>query len=201
MAYALDAFFIPTPYLFDGALGLGLGGAVDGVPTIMEDLNRLGLIEDNSFSIFLNDKIGKLEIGGVDTSLNASKFSYYPLNSDTQWSISVENIQLGNQKYLVSAMSAVIDAKFPGLAGPWDIVNNILSYFTKPLDCTYIAQYPVLKIQVGQDFYYIHPSQYMSNSLGRCIISGIIPVSGLDHFVFGNLFMRNYYTHFSAGEK
>jgi hypothetical protein len=82
----------------DGILGMAWPSiAEDKVPLIFETMFEQGLIDDNSFSFYLNDSTtgSELILGGVDDSLAASSFNYVTVASDTYWVVDIDSVSVG----------------------------------------------------------------------------------------------------------
>lgn len=87
-----------------------------------------GSLQDASFSFYLTKEAGaagsKLVLGGENPAYRTEDFVYYPLVSETYWTIGVDSISLGN--FTVDAgVKGIVDTGTSAIVGPTDVVKKL----------------------------------------------------------------------------
>eukprot|EP01017_Pseudomicrothorax_dubius_P042565 TRINITY_DN6971_c0_g1_i3.p2 TRINITY_DN6971_c0_g1~~TRINITY_DN6971_c0_g1_i3.p2 ORF type:complete len:208 (-),score=53.93 TRINITY_DN6971_c0_g1_i3:149-772(-) len=181
------------------------------IPPLFETLYQQGQISDNSFSIYLTDTIGdkggKLVIGGVNPAYAASEFRYFPLSSQTYWAIGLDDIKLDDTSYGVQDMVAIVDSGTSLIAGDKKIIDKMKAKFPTQINCTDFSGLPTLTFVLSGFEYTLQPKDYIVSFMNgdqlQCIlgIAGINLPSQLSNLIIlGDVFIRNYYTHFDYGK-
>ncbi len=83
------------------------------------------------------------------------------------------------------------------LLGPKDYIDQIKSTFPSKIDCSSIDTYPNLSLNIEGNFYEITPRNYILRFDGDACSLGLESSPFLKSmFILGDVFLRNYYTHF-----
>ena len=193
---------------FDGILGMAYPSlSQDGSPTIFSLLLQESLIEDASFSIYLNAKTGysgsKLILGGIDTSLNATEFTYTPLVSESFWEIELDQVTFDGYDFLGEPINAIVDSGTTLLTVPSRIYEAILEVLgAEDFDCGFVSQIPDLSFTIGGQIYSLPSSVFVLNEGNGYCSLGIQPVDTSSEgfgIVLGDIFLKGFYTHFDYG--
>eukprot|EP01094_Clydonella_sp_ATCC50884_P005240 TRINITY_DN14188_c0_g1_i1.p2 TRINITY_DN14188_c0_g1~~TRINITY_DN14188_c0_g1_i1.p2 ORF type:complete len:369 (+),score=134.80 TRINITY_DN14188_c0_g1_i1:26-1108(+) len=211
-ATTLADFFAGTP--FDGIFGLAYQSiSADHVPTWFDDAVEQGLIGDSVFSFFLGSQPGvnnsALILGGTDSQYYTGPINYYPLYLDLgdYYMITFDGISINGNPISTNCGSsgcrAIVDTGTSVLLGPRKEVSEILSTLNIAKDCSNLNSLPDLVFTIGSDTYSIPASIYvLQEPLGSktiCLpgMQGALTTS----WIFGDTFIRAYYTVFDHGGK
>ena len=83
------------------------------------------------------------------------------------------------------------------LLGPQDYIEKIKSAFPSIIDCNEIDTYPNLSLNIDGLNYDITPRNYILRFDGDACSLGLESSPFLKSmFILGDVFLRNYYTHF-----
>ncbi|KAJ3314432.1 Vacuolar protease A [Boothiomyces sp. JEL0838] len=205
----------------DGLLGM----AFDSISNIAKQTGKpanffdaLGLPKGKQlFSFFLSDspdgnKAGQITLGGVDETKFQGEFTSHPLNSDTFWQFDVSGMtfQVGDQKGDATGglTDGIADSGTTLLAMTDDVaaaINGAIggqqqgSIFV--VDCAKRQSAPPLVLNFGGHTYSIPPSIYIRD-LGNQCFSGVSGgISNGEPIIFGDTFMRQFYTVFDVDNK
>lgn len=197
---------------FDGILGLGWPSiAVDGLPTVFEEMISQGLVDEPVFSFSLGKSdgaVGELTFGGVDKTKYTGDLTYAPLSNETYWALDLDGISAGGSS-ITSAKRVIVDSGTSILAGPKDDVAAFMKtvgahglrgdYFVL---CSHKSKMPNIDITMGGANFTLTPDDYVIADGPLCLvgITGIdVPAEAL--WIMGDTFMRKYFTVFDAGNK
>lgn len=199
---------IRSPY--DGVLGAFWSGSNNNPENLFSALYSRKLIESNSFSVSLSDNKGhQLVLGGVDPSLSLFAFSYYPLLDIHPWTIMVKSVLIAHQPLLLTAPTLKIDLTIPYFLGSFSLIDQINTAIGQiPSNCTDLAQFPNVVLNMDINEYVITPEMYVirtnTDSGERCF-SGFVGKTmedGLEEtLVVGDAFVKKHYTHFDMENK
>jgi len=141
---------------FDGILGMAWDAiSADGVRPVFRMMHDQGLIDDPSFSFYLNkvaDAPGsKLVLGGVDPSLAAGDWSYHTLISDTYWMVGIDDFLVNGKSvgYTANKMRGIVDSGTSTLAGDRHIVD-IIAHMVGAVNemCTNMDSLPTVTVVI-----------------------------------------------------
>lgn len=193
---------------FDGIFGLAFKKiSVDGVDPILYSLKDQGLIAEVSFSFYLTKTAGAagsvLTVGGTNPDYYTGAIEYHDLIEEDYWAIGMEKAQIGNTTFSPSTpYRAIVDSGTSALVAPQAVVEAIQKVVPKVPDCTKISTYPDLTFTLSGKEYTITAQDYILQVtvLGhtQCAL-GIMSVNapGFETtWILGDVFMKEYYTHF-----
>lgn len=200
---------------FDGILGLGWSAlANSGVTPLFNTMYERGLVSDYSFSIFLSkygtNATSQLILGGIDTALAATAFTYHPLVSLSYWTVNVTDVSIAGVPLGLKGAKAIVDSGTGMLPGDYKVVNRILKAIGNVnQDCTNLALLPNVTIYIDAVPYVLQPTDYVlqlgSGQSQECVNgwSGDVMATALQNtLVLGDMFLRAYYAHFDfAGQR
>jgi len=200
---------------FDGILGLGWSSLANaGVPPFFSSLYSQGFIHDNSFSIYLSkfndNKTSELILGGYNSSLAISAFTYHPLVSESYWTLNVTDVQVNNVSLGLTGLRAIVDSGSGMLPGDYRVMKKLMEKVgTVFSNCLNLEQLPVVTIFIDSVGYPLRPSDYVlqigEGASAQCVNgwSGTLMTEELAYtLVLGDMFLRAYYAHFDfAGQR
>ncbi|KAI8589970.1 aspartic peptidase domain-containing protein [Geranomyces variabilis] len=193
----------------DGLFGLGfaaisnIGQATDGKAPI----DALGL---KSFAFYLtNDasESGELSLGGADSSKYSGSFNYLPLNAQTYWQFSTSSAtaSVNGKSHKFTTKSAIADSGTTLVIVDDAVASSIYSAVGADsqgnIDCGAADSAPPIVFNLGGKAYSIPASVWVFTDGDQCIcgVQGGAADAGV--VIFGDVFMRQYYTLFDVSNK
>ncbi|KAJ3176023.1 hypothetical protein HDU87_005540 [Geranomyces variabilis] len=193
----------------DGLFGLAfselsnIGQATDGNAPI----DALGL---KSFAFYLtNDasQSGELSLGGADSSKYTGSFNYLPLNAETYWQFSTSSAtaSVNGKSHKFTTKNAIADSGTTLVIVDDAVASSIYSAVGADsqgnIDCGAADSAPPIVFNLGGKSYSIPASVWLFNDGDQCIcgVQGGAADAGV--VIFGDVFMRQYYTLFDVTNK
>eukprot|EP00743_Colponemidia_sp_Colp-15_P000125 GILK01000143.1.p1 GENE.GILK01000143.1~~GILK01000143.1.p1 ORF type:complete len:392 (+),score=63.83 GILK01000143.1:49-1176(+) len=195
---------------FDGILGMGYPSiAADEAVPFFNNLVKQGVVKDNSFSFYLTKKQASgssLVLGGVNHAYHSEEFKYYPVTEQTYWKIDMKDVSVGGKALGLTAAHAIVDTGTSLIAGPKNVVSQLLAGVSVASDCSNLASLPDITFTLGSDNYVLKGSEYVLqiSILGhtQCqvgIMAMDLPDKLANTFILGDVFIKKFYTHFDMG--
>jgi len=210
----------------DGILGLSPKSEISANMLLFSQFYHDKVIPRNEYSLFLNDgnQESTIYFGGRDgTKIKKGSDSYsYELIDDYHWTILVNDMFYGDLSFFTNFYNmAVIDSGTSLMIMPPDdfawLLEAVLSvdpalqqdkesgvlYYQN--DCTLVqqVQYPIWAQFDSNDAFEIPVTSLWTNDLVEnknwCAFN--VQTSNQEAYIFGDVFLRNYYTTFSAEKK
>jgi hypothetical protein len=166
-----------------------------------------GIIDNDSFSFYLskspNGSGSQLVLGGVDSSLAASSFTYHTLISDSYWEIGVSDLTVDGQSMGFSGIQGVVDSGTSLIVGDATYISPVLNQIGNVAsDCSNLDSLPNIAFVVDDMTYTLTPTDYVlqitEQGETQCMVglqaSNNPGVEGL--VIMGDVFIRVYYAHF-----
>ena len=207
-------------YRPDGVLGMGFPAkAYDYWPTIMSSFVAEGTLEQNVFSLNLNqDADGELLIGGIDTDAYVGDLTYMQCLSNDDpivdynglWFVAMDGMRVEDAFISTAGNYTIIDSATNYVVGPASLVaalaaavgavtdacdddGNCPSY---KLPCNTAG--PDIKLSIDGNTWSLSKQNYIiykpTNPHGMCDFA-FIAVPGYDTvWMLGDFFIRQYYT-------
>jgi hypothetical protein len=198
-----DAPFADAP--FDGIFGVGLTELSEAPAfNILDCMVRDNSIKERLFSVFLASNEGEeseILFGAYRPEHVASSLFWVPVMKGTGFwqvpidAISLHGINLGN----TSNSSAILDTGTSLLAGPPDVVNDILDKLNVATNCSNFASLPDIGFVVDGHVLSLSPQDYVDRDAGKneCTLplmtQDVKPGEG-PVWILGDPFLRKYYT-------
>ena len=218
VASQLSDNFLASP--FDGIFGLAYKSlAKDQVTPWMDNAVQQGLIDKAIFSFYLSNDPGKgdarLIIGEPDPDYYQGEIEWHPLQSlrgnapeDLYYNITFDGIYSGNQQVpllcnYVGSCKAIVDSGTSLIVGPSEDIENILNTLNLNPDCSNLNEQPSLNFMIGGNNYEVPPEFYVVkriNQTGQAECTPGLAPSNMTFWIFGDAFMRAFYTIFDQGE-
>jgi hypothetical protein len=194
---------------FDGIIGMAFPAlSQDGLPTFMQNILAQDLIADPSFSFYISESSSAIVLGGVDLRFAASEFVYFPIIGDGYWTVAADNLVIGNEMFEFPDLK--LAAMFDSGTSRILVSPHVLSFITKATglspnggyDLDVIDILPTVYLNIGCESVAIPPSAYMLCPQNVCLL-GFEATNGLpsiNYIIFGDIFLKTYYTHFDYGQ-
>ena len=201
---------------FDGILGLAFQSiSVDNVVPPLYAFKAQGLINEVSFAFYLTKAAGAagsaLTIGGTNPAHYTGSIVYHDVIEEKYWSISMESASMENQTFTPSGQNthyrAIVDSGTSAIVAPQSVVNKIQKIVPKVPDCSKTSEYPDLVLTIGGHTYTLTADDYILKvtALGHteCAlgIMGLNAPQLANSWILGDVFIKQYYTHFHLENK
>eukprot|EP00397_Hematodinium_sp_SG-2012_P015412 GEMP01015692.1.p1 GENE.GEMP01015692.1~~GEMP01015692.1.p1 ORF type:complete len:389 (+),score=93.21 GEMP01015692.1:72-1238(+) len=197
---------------FDGILGLGWDNiAIDGIPPVFKQMVDQKIIDDPVFSFKLGQKDGQdgeLILGGVDKDAFTGTMVYEPLTRLGYWQVKVASLS-ANSASLATNQQAIIDSGTSLIIGPTDAIAELAKnigamVFMGKLAIKCDVPFTV-SITIGTTSYdFDEKDLTLPLAAGYCLVTIMpmdIPPPAGPLWIFGDVFMRKYYSVFDWGQK
>jgi len=199
-----------TSFKFDGVLGLALPEMSQG-----PEFNFMGLLEQNKalkkpvFSVFLSDsdsEASEITFGDVKTEHMATDMFWQPVSRDSgYWQVQIDDITINNKKQsLCNDCQVAVDTGTSQLAGPTDVINDLAARLNVKKDCSNYDALPSLGFVMGEHILNLKPQDYVDKGQDGCDVSLMpldVPPPNGPLFIFGDPFLRKYYTSYDRENK
>mmetsp|Transcript_3440 Transcript_3440/g.2903 ORF Transcript_3440/g.2903 Transcript_3440/m.2903 type:complete len:252 (-) Transcript_3440:640-1395(-) len=124
---------------WDGILGL-LPSAISGSELFVTELFKSGIIEENSFGVYLSGTSSGSQItfGGYDKTIVSSvdSFTFIPINKEYQWSVNLKHSKYGNSTFGgEQATSAILDSGTSLILMPDEMFQAFQVLISKGKNC------------------------------------------------------------------
>jgi len=208
-AQSLADFFAGQP--LDGILGLGYPQiAADGVVPIFDAIMAANLVVNPIFSVYLDSNSGddnsEIIFGAIDPRYANAAFQYIPVTQPGYWQVNLVAVYVNGQEVSGCGGScvAIIDTGTSLIVGPSAINALISGIGNVDSTCANNAGLPVVTIVFGANSNFtLPPSVYVINegtSTSPSCQLGIQESDGLPLWIFGDTFIRNFFTVFDRGQ-
>lgn len=199
-----------SSFNFDGVLGLALPEMSQGPSySLMDHLVQSKALRQNLFSVFLSDsdmESSEITFGAVKEEHMASNMFWAPVAKDTgYWQVQIEDITIDNKKQSLCADCQVaVDTGTSQLAGPTDVINELTKRLDVKSDCSNYKSLPNLGFVVDDQIMNLQPQDYVDKGPDGCEVSLMaldVPPPNGPLFIFGDPFLRKFYTAYDAANK
>merc|ERR1719408_1065942 len=190
---------------FDGIFGLSLPQMSEGkVFNIFDDMVQGKVLKSNVFSVFFGAKDpeeSEISFEEFKRERMASDIFYAPVSTPGYWQVAMEDVAIGNQRQGLCSgtggCQVAVDTGTSLLAGPTDIINTIIDRLNVADDCANWGKLPNLGFVVQGRALNLRPEDYVDKSSDGCSVALMtldIPPPKGPLFIFGDPFLRKYYT-------
>ncbi|XP_070828509.1 gastricsin-like [Chaetodon trifascialis] len=201
---------------FDGILGLAYPSLSSGGQTpVVDSMISKHLLNSNLFAFYLSrdEQQGSvLSFGDVDSSLYQGQIHWTPVVSETYWRIGVQEFLINGQKSDICSQGcqSIVDTGTSLLTAPYQYMSKIMQAIGGQagddglyvVDCSQINSLPTLSFVVSGATLPLPPSAYISqqsqngNQVCQVNISPTYLNSEMPLWIFGDVFLREYYSVF-----
>jgi hypothetical protein len=192
-----------TSFNFDGVLGLALPEMAQGPDfSLVDQLIHGGALKKSLFSVFLSDSDmegSEITFGDIKEERMASPMFWQPVSRNTgYWQVQIKDITINNKReHLCNDCQVAVDTGTSQLAGPTDVINELATRLNVKYDCSNYKQLPDLGFVMGDHILNLKPQDYVDKGNGGCEVTLMpldVPPPNGPLFVFGDPFLRKYYT-------
>eukprot|EP00747_Dinoflagellata_sp_TGD_P211151 gnl/TRDRNA2_/TRDRNA2_84354_c0_seq3.p1 gnl/TRDRNA2_/TRDRNA2_84354_c0~~gnl/TRDRNA2_/TRDRNA2_84354_c0_seq3.p1 ORF type:complete len:451 (+),score=110.54 gnl/TRDRNA2_/TRDRNA2_84354_c0_seq3:160-1512(+) len=198
-----------TSFQFDGVLGLALPEMSQGPEfSVMDHLVSSKALKQPLFSVFLSDsdmESSEITFGDQKQEHMASDMFWEPVSRDTgYWQVQISDITIDNKKQnLCNDCQVAVDTGTSQLAGPTDVINDLSQRLNVKSDCSNYKDLPDLGFVMNDHILNLKPQDYVDKGSDGCEVSLMpldVPPPNGPLFIFGDPFLRKYYTSYDRGQ-
>mmetsp|Transcript_44956 Transcript_44956/g.103940 ORF Transcript_44956/g.103940 Transcript_44956/m.103940 type:complete len:435 (-) Transcript_44956:123-1427(-) len=189
---------------FDGILGLSLPQMAEGPHfSVLDQLVSAGILKESIFAVFFGNDGEESEItfGMYRESSMSSDLFWAPVTVQGYWQVQMDDVMLGGERQSLctghTKCQVAVDTGTSLLAGPSDVVHKFSEELKVEEDCSNLRSLPDISFVVAGRVLSLAAEDYVTQSLGGCslgIMSLDIPPPKGPLFIFGDPFLRKYYT-------
>lgn len=188
---------------FDGIFGLSLPQMSEAPHfNIFDCMIRDKVLKSNMFAVFFggtDTEESEITFGEYKTSRMASEIFWVPVSNPGYWQVEMEDITIQNQRQTLchGNCQVAVDTGTSLMAGPVDIINALTEKLSVKNDCSNYKGLPDLGFIVGDHILNLKPEDYIDKSEDGCSVALMtldIPPPKGPLFIFGDPFLRKYYT-------
>merc|ERR1719507_155658 len=189
-------------------LGLALPQMTQGPEFgLMDKLVSSNALERSLFSVFLSDsdsENSEITFGNTKRDHMASEMFWQPVSKQTgYWQVQIEDITINNKaQQLCNDCQVAVDTGTSQLAGPTHVINELSNRLNVKQDCSNYHELPNLGFVVGGNIMNLKPQDYVDKGHDGCEVSLMpldVPPPNGPLFIFGDPFLRKYYTAYDRG--
>jgi len=197
---------------FDGIFGLSLPQMSEAPHfNILDCMIRDGVLKQNLFSVFFgatDDEDSEISFGEYRHARMASDIFWVPVSNPGYWQVEMLDITIrGERQNLCQGDCQVaVDTGTSLMAGPTDIINTLTDRLGVANDCSNFSKLPLLGFVVGGHILSLKPEDYVDkgdDAKDGCSVALMtldIPPPKGPLFIFGDPFLRKYYTVYNREE-
>jgi hypothetical protein len=199
-----------SSFKFDGVLGLALPEMSQGPDfSVMNHLVESKALRQPLFSVFLSDsdmESSEITFGDIKDEHTATQMFWQPVAKETgYWQVQIEDITIDNKKQsLCSDCQVAVDTGTSQLAGPTDVINELSKRLDVKSDCSNYKSLPNLGFVMGENIMNLKPQDYIDKGPDGCEVALMpldVPPPNGPLFIFGDPFLRKYYTAYDSANK
>mmetsp|Transcript_15392 Transcript_15392/g.48523 ORF Transcript_15392/g.48523 Transcript_15392/m.48523 type:complete len:425 (-) Transcript_15392:10-1284(-) len=188
---------------FDGIFGLSLPQMSEGPHfNILDCMIRDKVLQSNVFAVFFgaaDNEESEITFGEYKTSRMASELFWVPVTNPGYWQVEMQDITIQNKRQSLchGQCQVAVDTGTSLLAGPSDVVHMLVSQLQVAEDCSNLHSLPELGFNVQGHVLTLGPEDYVAQSGNGCSLGLMaldIPPPKGPLFIFGDPFLRKYYT-------
>lgn len=202
---------------FDGIFGLSLPQMSEGPHfNILDCMIRDKVLKSNIFSVYFGSSDdstspdgssaydeSEITFGEYKTSrmANQSDLFWVPVSNPGYWQVEMEDITISGKRqelcHTGNSCQVAVDTGTSLMAGPTEIINSLIDKLSVANDCSNFKSLPDLGFVVGGHALTLKPEDYVDKGEDGCSIALMtldIPPPKGPLFIFGDPFLRKYYT-------
>jgi len=188
---------------FDGIFGLSLPQMSEGPHfNVLDCMIRDKVLKSNIFSVFFgaaDAEESEISFGEYKTERMASELFWVPVTTPGYWQVEMQDITIRNKRQNLchGNCQVAVDTGTSLMAGPSDVIGSITEKLVVKSDCSNYRQLPDLGFIVGEHILNLKPEDYVDKGDDGCSVALMtldIPPPKGPLFIFGDPFLRKYYT-------
>jgi len=194
---------------FDGIFGLGLPQMSEAPHfNVFDCMIRDKVLKKNMFAVFLasddNDE-SEITFGGYRTDRMKGDLFWVPVTNPGYWQVELDDVVVGSeqQNLCQGKCQAAVDTGTSLLAGPTEVVGELTKILGVKEDCSNFDDLPELGFLIGGHKLKLSPEDYVDRDGHSCsvaLMSMDVPPPKGPLFIFGDPFLRKYYTVYDRGQ-
>lgn len=188
---------------FDGIFGLGLP-QMSQAPhfNVFDCMIRDKVLKKNLFSVFLaqnDEEESEISFGEYKTSRMAGELFWVPVSNPGYWQVEMQDVTIVHQQQQLckGGCQAAVDTGTSLLAGPSEVVGALVRRLKVAEDCSNVFSLPELGFVMGNHTLSLSPEDYVDRDGHSCTVALMtmdVPPPKGPLFIFGDPFLRKYYT-------
>jgi saccharopepsin len=199
-----------SSFQFDGVLGLALPEMSQGQSfSLMEHFTQSKALRQSMFSVFLSDSDmegSEITFGAVKQEHMVTPMFWQQVSRESgYWQVQIEDITINNKKQsLCNDCQVAVDTGTSQLAGPTDVITELSKRLNVKSDCSNYDKLPDLGFVMGENILNMKPQDYVDKGPDGCEVSLMpldVPPPNGPLFIFGDPFLRKYYTAYDSANK
>lgn len=190
---------------FDGIFGLSLPQMSEADSFNVVDMMIRGrVLKQNVFSVFFgaNGEDSEISFGEYKRERMASELFWVPVSTPGYWQVQIADLTLNNKELNVcggkDGCQVAVDTGTSLMAGPTNIINKLIDQLNVTADCSNFDTLPDLGFVIGDHILNLKPEDYVEKSptegCNVALMTLDIPPPKGPLFIFGDPFLRKYYT-------
>lgn len=199
--------FVP----FDGIFGLGLPQMSENAQwNVLDDMIRDKVLKKNMFSVYLaadDDDASEISFGEYNKDRMAEELFWVPVSNPGYWQVGMDEIMLGSEAsgLCKGNCQVAVDTGTSMMAGPSNVVEAISKKLAVNSHCQNLDKMPELGFKIGNHTLKLKPEDYIDISDDRkqcsmALMTMDVPPPKGPLFIFGDPFLRRYYTVYDREE-
>merc|ERR1719324_726606 len=188
---------------FDGIFGLSLPQMSEGPHfNVLDCMIRDKVLKSNMFSVFFgagDSEESEITFGEFKAERMASELFFVPVSTPGYWQVEMEDITIKNerQSLCTNHCQVAVDTGTSLMAGPTEVINALIDKLNVASDCANYKKLPHLGFIVKGHILNLKPDDYVDKGDDGCSVALMtldIPPPKGPLFIFGDPFLRKYYT-------
>merc|ERR1719316_2086208 len=148
----------------------------------------------------------EITFGDIKGEHMATDMFWAPVSRNTgYWQGQIEDITINNkQQGLCNDCQVAVDTGTSQLAGPTEVINELSHRLDVKSDCSNYKRLPDLGFVIGENILNLKPQDYVDKGPDGCEVSLMpldVPPPNGPLFIFGDPFLRKYYTAYDSANK
>mmetsp|Transcript_37658 Transcript_37658/g.59560 ORF Transcript_37658/g.59560 Transcript_37658/m.59560 type:complete len:425 (+) Transcript_37658:86-1360(+) len=190
---------------FDGILGLSLPQMAEGPAfSVLDQFVGAGALQQSLFGVFFGNEGEQSEMtfGSYKAEHTATEIFWSPVTTPGYWQVAMDDITVDKQGLGLCndaqhKCQVAVDTGTSLLAGPSEVVSALVDKLQVADDCSNMQSLPDLGFIVGDHILSLKAEDYVAQHSDRCslgLMSLDVPPPKGPLFIFGDPFLRKYYT-------
>eukprot|EP00747_Dinoflagellata_sp_TGD_P164272 gnl/TRDRNA2_/TRDRNA2_183978_c0_seq1.p1 gnl/TRDRNA2_/TRDRNA2_183978_c0~~gnl/TRDRNA2_/TRDRNA2_183978_c0_seq1.p1 ORF type:complete len:423 (-),score=98.91 gnl/TRDRNA2_/TRDRNA2_183978_c0_seq1:178-1446(-) len=195
---------------FDGILGLSLPQMAEGPAfSVLDRMVEQGVLKQNLFGVFFGNEGEQSEVtfGAYKEEQIASELFWAPVTVPGYWQVQMDDVTVKGQKLGICSgdrrCQVAVDTGTSLLAGPSDVVDDLIDRLQVESDCSNLKDLPDIGFIVEGHVLTLEAEDYVARNRDSCslgLMSLDIPPPKGPLFIFGDPFLRRYYTVYDRSQ-
>jgi hypothetical protein len=195
---------------FDGILGLAFQEiSVGDIPPVLKVFKDKGLIDKYTVSFRLGrepDQTGEMTIGGWNTEAFEGELKWIPISRQLWWYFDFEDVLVNGVSTNIcqakegALCHGILDTGTSMLVAPTADMDIVMKDISVDARCQNLDKNPTVSFVINGNTFDLAPEEYVLNLSGECLPGMMGMDLGLDLFIFGDTFLRKYYSVYDMND-